>query len=79
MSIAYNVLYRVGFTPWEEIADLPVVNEQFSALFDREERGRRPPFGPALDLSEEACDVFGAPFYRYMKNADPRIYRLRRD
>jgi SAM-dependent methyltransferase len=40
----------VGFTPWEHIATLPDVSEQISALFDREEDGRRPPYGPALDL-----------------------------
>jgi SAM-dependent methyltransferase len=50
MSLAYRFLYRVGFTPWEQLATLPAVTEAVSALFDREENGRRPPYGPALDL-----------------------------
>ncbi len=50
MSLAYRFLYRVGFTPWEQLATLPAVTEAVWALFDREEDGRRPPYGPALDL-----------------------------
>jgi SAM-dependent methyltransferase len=50
MSVAYRALYGVGFTPWEQIAALPGVTRQVSALFDREEQGREPPHGPALDL-----------------------------
>jgi SAM-dependent methyltransferase len=50
MSLAYKLLYAVGFTPWEEIAELSPVREQFSALLDREEEGREPPYGPVLDL-----------------------------
>jgi SAM-dependent methyltransferase len=50
MSLAYRLLYGVGFTPWEQLATLPALNEQVSALFDREEETRRPPYGPALDL-----------------------------
>lgn len=50
MSFAYKMLYQVGFTPWEEIATLPMVHEQISFLFEREERGRQSPFGHALDL-----------------------------
>jgi SAM-dependent methyltransferase len=50
MSLAYAALYRVGFTPWEEIAALPLVREQISGLLDREERGRDSPFGRALDV-----------------------------
>jgi SAM-dependent methyltransferase len=50
MSRGYKLLYAVGFTPWEEIAELPHVREQISALFDREEEGQEPPYGPVLDL-----------------------------
>jgi SAM-dependent methyltransferase len=50
VSIAYKLLYAVGYTPWEQIAELPAVNERFSALLDREEAGREPPYGPVLDL-----------------------------
>jgi SAM-dependent methyltransferase len=49
MSIAYRILYRVGFTPWEQMAKAPVA-DQIAALFAREEAGRQPPYGPALDL-----------------------------
>ena len=50
MSLAYRMLYRVGFTPWEQVAALPAMNEMFAAQCEREEAGRRPPFGPILDL-----------------------------
>jgi SAM-dependent methyltransferase len=50
MSLGYKLLYALGFTPWEEIAELSHVREQFSALLDREEAGRKPPSGPVLDL-----------------------------
>jgi 2-polyprenyl-3-methyl-5-hydroxy-6-metoxy-1,4-benzoquinol methylase len=50
MSLSYKLLYAVGFTPWEEIAKLPQVRGQMSALLDREEEGRQPPYGPVLDL-----------------------------
>ena len=50
MSLAYRILYGVGFTPWEQLATLPALTEHVSALFEREEEARRPPYGPALDL-----------------------------
>jgi len=50
MSLAYRLLYAVGYTPWEQPAALPGVHERISALFEREEAGRRPPYGQALDL-----------------------------
>ena len=50
MSLAYRLLYAVGYTPWEQPARLPAVHERISALFAREEDGREPPYGKALDL-----------------------------
>jgi SAM-dependent methyltransferase len=50
MSFGYKLLYAVGYTPWEEIAELPDFSDRFAALFEREEAGRRPPYGPVLDL-----------------------------
>jgi SAM-dependent methyltransferase len=50
VSVAYRILYQVGFTPWEQITHLPDVAERFRPMFEREEAGHEPPFGPALDL-----------------------------
>lgn len=50
MSVAYRLLYKVGFTPWEQMATSQPLVEQMSALFAGEEAGRRPPYGQALDL-----------------------------
>lgn len=49
MSFIDRILYRVGYTPWERLADLPAA-DQIAGLFDREEAGRQPPYGAALDL-----------------------------
>jgi SAM-dependent methyltransferase len=50
MSLSYRILYTVGFTPWEQVATIPALRDRISALFEREEKGRRPPFGRVLDL-----------------------------
>ncbi len=44
--LLYRVLWRLGLTPWER---RQAWAEQVSAMFDREEQGRRP-YGAALDL-----------------------------
>jgi SAM-dependent methyltransferase len=49
-STFYRFAYRVGFHPWEDLAEHPPFAEKLSELLDREESGREPPFGPALDL-----------------------------
>jgi SAM-dependent methyltransferase len=49
MSLFYKFQYLVGMTPWERMPSLPI-GEQAVALLDREESGREPPFGRALDL-----------------------------
>lgn len=49
MSLWYKILYQLGITPWEE-DQTGAVENQISALFDREENDRQPPFGQALDL-----------------------------
>lgn len=46
----YRVAYRIGFHPWEDADGHAPFVDTISALFDREERGREPPYGPALDL-----------------------------
>jgi SAM-dependent methyltransferase len=50
MSLFYRIAYGIGFTPWENTAYQGPAAEQISALFDREESGQQPPYGPALDL-----------------------------
>jgi SAM-dependent methyltransferase len=50
MSLLYRIFYQVGFTPWEEGATDGPAAEQIARLFEREERERRQPYGPALDL-----------------------------
>lgn len=50
MSLWYKALYQFGLTPWEEDPTEGPAAEQISALLDREEDGREPPYGPALDL-----------------------------
>ena len=49
MSLAYRILYAIGFTPWEQMAH-PQIANQIVNLFARGEEGREPPFGRALDL-----------------------------
>ena len=44
------MLYGVGFTPWEDLAEVPAIREGLAELFAREESEREPPYGPALDL-----------------------------
>ncbi len=50
MSLFYKIAFRLGFTPWEQAATHPPAAEKISMLFDREESGRQPPYGHALDL-----------------------------
>src|SRR4029453_13090264 len=46
----WRFAYAIGFHPWEDAATDPPVAKKFSELLDREEKGRQPPYGPALDL-----------------------------
>lgn len=46
----YELAYAVGFHPWEDAIAEPAFVEEIARLFEREERGREPPFGRALDL-----------------------------
>jgi SAM-dependent methyltransferase len=50
MAVPYKLFYRLGFHPWEELAEHPPFAEKLSELLDREEAGREPPYGRALDL-----------------------------
>jgi SAM-dependent methyltransferase len=46
----YSLAYRIGFHPWEDAEEQPSFTDKFSTLLDREESGRQPPYGPALDV-----------------------------
>ena len=48
MSFAYRMLYAIGFTPWEQMAHPD--RRPGSGAHGREEEGREPPYGTALDL-----------------------------
>lgn len=48
MGLFYRIAYAVGFTPWDE--ESAKLTAQRSSLFAREESGREPPYGSALDL-----------------------------
>ena len=50
MSVFYKVAYRIGFHPWEDLADHEPFAETLLGLFDAAERGKEPPYGRALDL-----------------------------
>lgn len=46
----YQLAYRLGFHPWENLAEHPPFAEKLMELVAREEEGCNPPYGPALDL-----------------------------
>ena len=50
VGVPYKLFYRLGFHPWEDLAEHPPFADKLKELFGREESGREPPYGPALDL-----------------------------
>jgi len=50
MGVPYKLFYRLGFHPWEDLAEHPPFAGKLEELFEREESGRAPPYGRALDL-----------------------------
>jgi predicted TPR repeat methyltransferase len=46
----YRLAYTIGFHPWEDLAEHPPFAGKLLELVTREEEGREPPYGPALDL-----------------------------
>jgi SAM-dependent methyltransferase len=48
--VNYELAYRIGFHPWEDLAEHPPFANALLELVAREEKGREPPYGPALDL-----------------------------
>ena len=60
MGVPYKLFYLLGFHPWEDLAEHPPFAEKLLELFEREESGREPPYGPALDLGC-GSGVWGVP------------------
>ena len=46
----YELAYKIGFHPWEDLAEHPPFAAKLLELVAREEDGREPPYGPALDV-----------------------------
>jgi cyclopropane fatty-acyl-phospholipid synthase-like methyltransferase len=46
----YRLAYALGFHPWEDLAEHPPFAERLLELVAREENGREPPYGAALDV-----------------------------
>jgi SAM-dependent methyltransferase len=46
----YRLAYAIGFHPWEGLAEHPPFADKLLELVAREEDGREPPYGLALDL-----------------------------
>ncbi len=46
----YRLLYAMGFHPWEDLAEHRPFADKLLELVAREEDGRQPPYGAALDV-----------------------------
>ncbi|MBW2587483.1 MAG: class I SAM-dependent methyltransferase, partial [Deltaproteobacteria bacterium] len=46
----YRLAYWLGFHPWEDAATDAPFAAKITEMFEREESGREPPYGPALDI-----------------------------
>ena len=46
----YELAYKIGFHPWEDLAEHPPFAGKLLELVAREEGGQAQPYGPALDL-----------------------------
>jgi len=55
----YRLAYAIGFHPWEELAEHPPFADKLLELVAREEAGREPPYGPALDIGT-GSGIWGA-------------------
>jgi hypothetical protein len=48
--VNYQLAYRLGFHPWEDLAEHPPFADTLLKLIARDEHGSEPPHGKALDL-----------------------------
>jgi SAM-dependent methyltransferase len=48
--VNYRLAYALGFHPWEGLAEHPPYAGKLLELVAREEEGREPPYGKALDI-----------------------------
>jgi SAM-dependent methyltransferase len=48
--VNYRLAYALGFHPWEALAEHPPFAGKLLELVAREEEGREPPYGKALDI-----------------------------
>src|SRR5688500_15629279 len=55
----YRLAYAIGFHPWEELAEHPPFADKLLELVARDEAGREPPYGPALDIGT-GSGIWGA-------------------
>ncbi|MBW2377534.1 MAG: hypothetical protein JRF55_16395, partial [Deltaproteobacteria bacterium] len=46
----YRLAYWLGLHPWEDAATDAPFAAKITEMFEREESGREPPYGPALDI-----------------------------
>jgi SAM-dependent methyltransferase len=46
----WRFFYKVGFHPWEDLAEHPPFIEKLTELLTLDENGHEPPYGPALDV-----------------------------
>jgi hypothetical protein len=79
----YRLAYAIGFHPREDLAEHPPFADKLRELVAREEEGREPPFGKALDigtgsavwgilLAKRGWDVTGIDALRRRWNAPTR-------
>jgi SAM-dependent methyltransferase len=59
----YRLAYAIGFHPWEDLAEHPPFANKLLELVGREEQGREPPYGRALDIGT-GSGVWGAQLAR---------------
>jgi cyclopropane fatty-acyl-phospholipid synthase-like methyltransferase len=46
----YKLAYLIGFHPWEDAERHPPFVKKITEIFEKEESGKTPPFGKALDI-----------------------------